>query len=496
MIKLDVLFIHPNASKEIYQELSGSYAAIEPPIWAALLAGHCRSRGFGVELMDCEALNMPDNDALYHIRNMKPRLIVFVIYGQQPSASSQNMTGAIRLAERIKHDDPYTSRILFVGGHISALTKETLDKYPFVDFACQNEGAYTISDLLNTNLIGYLDKVPGLTWRQNVDETKQIVTNPPAQIVPKEKLHIDLPGMAWDLLPMKHYRTALWHALPNKAQRQPFASLYTSLGCPFQCTFCCINAPFGTKQFRFWDPEFILQEFDKIAHFGITNIKIADEMFVLNENHFLNLCNLIIERKYKFNIWAYARVDTVKDKYLETLKKAGVNFLALGIESGNKSVRKDVIKGRFEDVNIKSVVEAVHNHGIEVMGNYIFGLPEDNIQTMQETLDMAMELNTAGANFYSAMAYPGSQLYTQAKEQGWKLPESYEGFSQHSYECQPLPTKYLSAEEVLRFRDNAWLKYHTNPKYLDMVLKKFGNEAYNETINSTKINLKRRILGD
>ena len=102
---------------------------------------------------------------------------------------------------------------------------------------------------------------------------------------------------------------------------------------------------------------------------------------------------MIIERGYKFNIWCYSRVDTVRDHYLDTLKKAGVNWLALGIESGNTRVRKDVTKGRFEDVDIRSVVKKIRDHGINVIGNYIFGLPEDDMESMQMTLDLAMEMN-------------------------------------------------------------------------------------------------------
>lgn len=91
-----------------------------------------------------------------------------------------------------------------------------------------------------------------------------------------------------------------------------------------------------------------------------------------------------------------------------------MNWLALGIESGNTVVRKDVVKGKFTEVNIRDLVEKIQDHGINVIGNYIFGLPEDNIETMQDTLDMSLELNCEFANFYSAMAYPGSKLYLDA----------------------------------------------------------------------------------
>ena len=301
---------------------------------------------------------------------------------------------------------------------------------------------------------------------------------------------------------MDRYRTSLWHSYSNDAVRQPFAALYTSLGCPMKCSFCMINIinrqeneyADGSAVFRYWDPEFIIQEFDEFARRGIRNIKIADELFVLNANHFMRICELIIERGYDFNIWCYSRIDTVKERFLETLKKAGVNWLALGIESGNTRVRKDVTKGRFEDVDIRAIVQKIRDHGINVIANYIFGLPEDDRPSMQTTLDLALELNTEEANFYSAMAYPGSPLYGVAQQKGWALPQEYAGYSQHSYQQLPLPTKHLSATEVLAFRDEAWMTYHTDPSFLELIKTKFGQAAHDETVRSTTIKLKRRLL--
>ncbi|MBF0570940.1 MAG: cobalamin-dependent protein [Candidatus Omnitrophica bacterium] len=497
MKQLDALFVCANASKKIYQDLAKDFSAIEPPIWAGMLANHCRLKGFSVNILDCEALRLDEEQSALAIEKFQARLVCLVVYGQQPSASSQNMAGATSLADAVKKLAP-ECKIIFVGGHIAALAREVLEKHVSIDFVCQNEGVYTISNLLKTNLKDHLDKVDGLGFRCQGG----VVLNKPSPIVTREDLSRELQGIAWDLLPVNSYRTSLWHSYSNNSNRQPFAALYTSLGCPMKCSFCMINIinrqeneySDGSAVFRYWEPEHIIKEFDYFASQGITNIKIADELFVLNANHFLKLCELIIQRGYKFNIWCYSRIDTVRDQYLAVLKKAGVNWLALGIESGNARVRKDVTKGRFEDVDIRAQVSKIREHGINVIGNYIFGLPEDDLSSMQMTLDLAVEMNTEEANFYSAMAYPGSPLYGIAKKEGWQLPSSYEGFSQHSYEGQPLPTKYLTAEQVLSFRDEAWMKYHTNPKFLELLKQKFGQAAVDETIKSTKINLKRKIL--
>mgnify|MGYP003311718287 FL=1 len=132
---------------------------------------------------------------------------------------------------------------------------------------------------------------------------------------------------------------------------------------------------------------------------------------------------------------------------------------------------------------------------INVMANYIFGLQGDTRETMKKTFDLSLELCTTGWNTYAAMALPGSQLYKNAVEKNYKLPNSYEGYSFHSYETQPLPTEKLKPEEILKYRDKSFNNYHTYKPFLNKIEKKFGKKAIENIKEMTKINLKRKILG-
>src|SRR5262249_49610629 len=152
------------------------------------------------------------------------------------------------------------------------------------------------------------------------------------------------------------------------------------------------------------------------------------EMFVLNKEHVMGICDEILASGHDFNIWAYARIDTIRDEFLQKLKQAGFRWLALGIESGSQHVRDGVEKGRFGSGEILKTVRKVQEAGIYIIGNYIFGLPDDTVESMQETLDLALEANCEFANFYSAMAYPGSKLYDLAQKKGWDLPTSWIGY--------------------------------------------------------------------
>jgi radical SAM superfamily enzyme YgiQ (UPF0313 family) len=380
--------------------------------------------------------------------------------------------------------------MVIVGGHVSALPERTLAEEA-VDFACKGEGPVTVVQLLEALKAGEtrdFSRVQGLVWRRN----GQSVVNPSASLI--QDLDKDLHGDVWDLLPMDRYRAHNWQCFGALETRVPYASIYTSLGCPYKCSFCCINAPFDANRYRMRSPAAVVREIDRLhGTYGVKTIKIIDEMFVLNERHVLGICDLLIERDYGLNIWAYARVDTVKPTMLDRLKRAGIRWLALGIESGSAHVRDGAEKTLRGD-DIVGIVRQIQEAGIRVAGNFIFGLPDDTRETMQQTLDLAVALNCEYANFYSAMAYPGSALYTQAVAKGLSLPEKWSGYSQHSIDCRPLPTDHLTAAEVLQFRDDAFHAYFSGARYLDMVDRAFGPATRRHIEEMASLRLKRRLL--
>jgi anaerobic magnesium-protoporphyrin IX monomethyl ester cyclase len=475
-----VLLIHTNASGKVYQSLN-SVSAIEPPIWCVMLASNLM-KDYEVEILDAEADGLTPTQTAKRIVNSKSDLNVFVVYGQQPSASTQNMAGVHDVLEILNNK----LKTLCVGLYPSAKPEECLEKNKCT-YVAKGEGIETIRGLLNHD-----DRVPGLFFR--LGDTIQNFER--SRMVPQGKLHKVYPygKESWELLDMKKYRTANWHSMTNDNDTQPFASIYTSLGCPYRCSFCCINAPFEKNTLRYWEPEFIIEQLEYFHSIGIKNLKIADEMFVLNKNHFLKLCKLIIRRGYDFNIWAYARVDTVREEYLDILKKAGVNWLALGIESGNRNVRQEVTKGKFTELDIKDIVRKIQSHDISVVGNFIFGLPEDNLTTMEETYQMAKELKCEWTSFYSAMAYPGSRLHDMVNEED--LPDTYTGYSQHSFDCKPTPTQYLSSAEVLKFRDEAFHRIYNDKEYVDFLRERFGQNTIDELNKILKHKLKRKLIDE
>jgi len=487
--RADIVLINPGNRRQVFQDLGDDVAGIEPPFLVAVMAAYLRGKGYQPVIIDANAENLAPDEVADQVSGYSPLLSAVIVYGSQPSASTQNMTNAGLICSSLKEK---TRSLVAIGGlHPSALPGRTLEEEQ-VDFVIEGEGFVALEMLLDNLSAGQtgLSDIPGVWQRCN----GQLHSKPPPPLV--SDLDACLPMAAWDLLPMHLYRAHNWHCFDDLEHRSPYGAIYTSLGCPYNCVFCCINTPFGKPGIRYRSPELVVAEIDLLVReYGIRNLKIVDELFVLHEPHYMGIVDLLIQRDYNLNIWAYARVDTVKPENLARMKQAGINWLALGIESANPDVRDSAAK-RMQVQDVKQVVRFIQESGIRVIGNYIFGLPDDTIATMQETLDMALDLNCEFANFYSAMAYPGSQLYDLALQSGWQLPDSWHGYSQHAYECLPLPTRYVSAATVLKFRDDAFHAYFAGPAYLAMVEEKFGVGVRAHVERISAVRLKRRILGD
>ena len=510
--KIDCLFLITKSSSKTYQKLSATYSAIEPPTWALLLAQSMRSVDYEVRILDANAEDLSKEEILNRILNFSPRLICIVVYGQNVNAGTTNMSGAVHISNFLKNQN-IKIPISFIGSHVQALPLETLAKEKSIDFLFTNEGVYALRNVLKLKDFSskQLEEVKGIAIRKD----DKIILNMPEKIVPNEKMDEDLPGYAWDLLPFKKnpldlYRSPMWHAEYDFEKRSPYASIQTSLGCQFGCNFCMINiinrddnkeigVASDYSKMRFWSTDFIIKEFDKLISMGVKTIRIVDEMFLLNPKYYIPLCEKLAERNIDdtLRIWSYSRIDTVKrPEILKLVRKAGIKWLALGIESGDKSVRLEVDKGKFEDVDVRKVIDKLHESDINVMANYIYGLPGDTRETIEKTFQLSLELCTAGWNTYGAMALPGSLLYKNALEKGTKLPETYEGYSFHSYETLPLPTEKLTAKEIITLRDDAFNKYHNHKPFLKLIEKKFGKKAAENIAEMTKIKLKRKIKGD
>jgi radical SAM superfamily enzyme YgiQ (UPF0313 family) len=468
--KLDLLFVNPSDRAKAYGSLGVSVAGLNPPVDIGLLAAFIRKQGYAVKIIDAEAENFSPEETAEKIIEYNP-ILTSISVGNLNSGDVVKVGAAHKLLSVLKTKAPHIKTIL-EGPYPSAFPEHTLKHEP-IDFVCQGEAFYPLLGLLKVLKSGGKNKnykINGIWCLEN----GKVISNPRAPLITNLD---ELPFTAWDLLPMDKYRDYHWHCLGNIDDRQHYAALYTSFGCPFNCKFCSVNAVYGKSNYRVRSPENVIKEIDfLVKNYKIKNLRILDNTFTVDKDRVTKICDLIIKNKYKLNMWCYARVETVNEPLLKKMKQAGINWVAYGIESENQDILEDVSR----NMNLKTVKKAIdmtRKAGINMVGNFLFGLPGDSLETMRASLDLAKKINFEWGNFFVAMPYPGSELYNHALKEGIKLPETWSGYGQYSEETLPMSTKYLSAAEVLRFRDNAFYEYYTNPRYLKMIKNKFGQKA-------------------
>ena len=162
--KLDVLFVNPNSSTHVYQDLSKDFSAKETPTWSLLLAQSCRAVGLGVAILDCDAERLTPEAATKRIREADPRLVCLVVYGQNPSSGTTNMSGTVDLCNFLRAAHPEYP-VCIVGSHTSALPKEVLEM-PSIDIVLVGEGVYALRNLLESELKTDLSKIHGIGGRR------------------------------------------------------------------------------------------------------------------------------------------------------------------------------------------------------------------------------------------------------------------------------------------------------------------------------------------
>lgn len=458
--KVDLLLINPGNRMEQFAKLN-TLATVAQPLGIAMVAAFVREQGLSVDIIDAEANFWTPEETMLAVEQYDPKLVGL-------SAFTTKMTAAGRTLALVKEWRPEI-RTVVGGHHPSAIPERTLQEEA-ADFVVKGEGFHSVAELVR-RVRESRDNfdIPGIWYKRD----GQIVNNGQAPGITNLD---ELPFAAWDLLPMEKYRAHHWQAWDYDLDQSHFATIYTSLGCPFSCDYCSVNVVYETRMTRYRSPEKVVAEMKLLVErYGIRHIEIIDDTFTLNYKRVERLCGEIIRSGLggKVNMWCFSRTDRTDPRFMEKMKMAGINWVFMGFESGNDTVLQGVHKKQTVD-QIKRAAENVHQAKIHIGGNYVFGLPEDTAETMQQTLDFAKDMNTEYANFFVMMAYPGTRFYDVATEKGYPLPEKWGQYGFFAPDALPMRNPVLAPEEILGFRDNAFKEYFGSERYQQMLFQKFG----------------------
>ncbi len=377
------------------------------------------------------------------------------------------------------------AKTIAMGTHVTPIPRETMRPYPSLDFVLVGEPDLTVRDLLD-HLEGRFDQrspeivrifaehdpmykqsvnedgsvdlsgIKGLAWRKG----DELVVNLPRPFI---KSLDDLPIPMHELLPLKTYLMPMI--------KGPFTFIVTGRGCPAGCMYCIKHVSYQYAT-RIRSPKLIMDEMWYLKKLGINNIHMYADLFTLNREQVMDLCQRMIDEKIQLHWTCNSRVDYVDEEMLAMMGKAGCRLISWGIESGNEAILKRAHKGA-DPAKAERALTWAKKAGIMNWGYFIIGLPGETEETIRQSIAFAKKLPLDIALFHVAAPYPGTPFFFDVVENGWFRPGTrWEQVDMDKGTVLDYPN--LSAEQLLFWQKKAFREWAFRPgpmfTYLKMLM--------------------------
>jgi len=424
------------------------YFTHEAPIGLAYLKAVAQEAGHEVKVLDNNVLNLGLEEALERIKGADIAAISM-------TTPTYNTVKKMAKAIRSKLGIP----VVLGGPHPTIDPKDCLN---FSDFVVVGEGEKTFAELLECfekgRKLSGLKKIKGLGFRWG---NKKIINK--ARPLDQELDRLPFPD--WNGFPIEKYGSAI----RTSGRSLP---IVTSRGCPFNCCYC-FKGLFG-RAFRPRSPKNVVDELAYLKkEFGVKEFQIADDAFAANKKRAVEICKEIVERKLNLP-WSLPngiRAGSLDEELIKWMRKAGLKYTGLGIESGNQ----DILNCAGKQQNLEQVRDAVRllkKYKVTTVGFFMFGLPGDTVETMKDTVKFAKSLDLDYCSISMTTPYPGTRLYNEISEKGGKfLTKSQEELFSLGSKCKFVLPGMASPEEIEKTYKKARLQLLLRPKTILKALK-------------------------
>ena len=416
------------------------------PTWLAQPAAMVE----GSRLIDAPAHDQSWDDIAHEIDGKE----LIVLHTSTPSFNQD-----IRTAALIKARNP-DALVGFVGAKVAIEPDQSLAASPHLDFVAREEYDFTILEIAQGRPLALVD---GITWR--APDGSFVRNKDRAIIEDMDVLPMVSPVYRRDLTIEKYFGGYLRH---------PYVSFYTGRGCKSRCTFCLWPQTISGHNYRFRSVPKVIEEVEYI----IEEIPETKEIFfdddTLTDNHdrVMDLARALGDLgfgKPGFKMsWSCNAKANVPRKVLEVLKENGLRLLLVGYESGNQQILHNIKKGLRVDV-AKQFTKDCHDLGIVIHGTFILGLPGETLDTIEETIEYAKEINPHTIQVSLAAPYPGTFLYKQATENGW-FDNSNDLLTEGGTQIAQLSYPHLPASVIFDKVEEFYKRFYFRPRKIGSIV--------------------------
>lgn len=420
---------------------------IQEPINLAYIAAYLKNGNFKVTIWDFEVEPYSEKILSEKVRNSAMDIAGI-------TAMTPTITNAHSIARTLKNINP-SIKIIAGGPHVSALPEESLSEFPAFDYIVIGEGEKPMRALCEKiREQGALDTLNAVAWREN--------GNIRAHSTPDFIENLDsLPFPARKLFNPKHYRHI--YAAGIDWPKIKSTALFTSRGCPHQCTFCAVKTTLGEKV-RLRSAKNVIEElFLCKTRYGYNHITFEDTNISFDRPRFLKICSGLKDLKLSWD--CQTRVDLVDEQLIKIMKDAGCLKIAYGIESGSPRILKLMKKNIGLD-RIKQAFRLTKTNGIIACAFFILGAhPEETKEDIEMTRSLLFETAPDVFQLSIICPYPGTQIHELMRKENLLIHTDWSKFN--FMHTAPLwGTKFIAASELIKIQKKIYFQYLFSPKFL------------------------------
>ncbi len=412
-----------------------------PGIGTLTLAAVARAQGHRVHLVDGKRTGTPVEEVARTVASHAPDHVGI-------SATTISIVNAARIAERVKALVPRA--VITVGGpHVSAIPERTLAEFAGFDYGIVGEGERSYLDLIDRLAT---DRSPADVAGLVARGASGVTVNPRAPYLDGEELD-RLPEPAWDLVPNFPLRFQ-----PNvfNYRHTPVASLVTSRGCPFSCTFC--DRSTSGRRGRFHSVEYVVRLCRRLADMGVRHVLFYDDLFTVNRPRVVELCERFLQEGFRFTWSCNSHPNLLDLPTLQLMRRAGCWQIAYGIESGSQRVL-NVVKHEVKLPRMLETLRLTRTAGIRVKGLLMMAHPTEGEDSLQETIAFLRTAPLDLVQITKFTPYPGTPIYGTVHEHG-EFVEDWERMNAMNWVFVP---HGLSRETLERAFRHAYRAFYTRP---------------------------------
>jgi anaerobic magnesium-protoporphyrin IX monomethyl ester cyclase len=413
-----------------------------PGIGTLVLAAVARTRGYQVHLVDAKGQGASVDDVSRQIAALRPDYLGL-------SATTISVTNAARVAEGVKAALPDVVTILG-GAHVSAIPERTMAAFPAFDFGVVGEGEVSLFELLRGLESGRgVEEVPGLAYRRD----GSVYANPRAPFI--DDLDA-LPFPAWDLLPdFPHRFQASLFSYPST----PVATLITSRGCPFSCSFC--DRSTSGKRARMHGVDYVVRMCRQLVERGARHIIFVDDLFTVRKQRVVELCRAFLDESFTFSWSCNSHPNLLDLDTLRLMRRAGCWQIAYGIESGSQRIL-DVVKREVRIPRMRETLRMTRAAGIRTKGYVMIGHPTEGIDSLTETAAFLKDAELDLCQITKFTPYPGTPAYPTIDAYG-SFAEDWEQMNAMNFKFVPTG---LSEDILETYFDHLYRTFYSRPDIL------------------------------